>query len=122
MSFSPQEKAKEIFMEGKAINRRRQISLLILQQIVGKLPYIALGIPSGKWLLTPLHDTLRGTKNKIVITRNRHYFRDWRILFRLTTKPSTDDKSWLHEVHNLMVNMIRVNIVLEEYGKGVHIS
>ena len=46
-------------LEVEVVGRKKHIPLLRFQKIVGKIRHVAIGIPSGKGIFTPLHDALR---------------------------------------------------------------
>ena len=89
IQLSPTKKSKYI----KAIKdllKHPRATPKDLEKVTGKLGHVAIGVPAGKGLLTPLYHAQRGSPNHIDLTPIRQVLLDWIQLLHAVTVTPTD--------------------------------
>jgi hypothetical protein len=99
--FLPQDKSKRIQQLLRHTAKQQSITKNEMQQTLGKLNHASIGLPSGRGLVAPLNNTLRGTDDIIKITPSvKQALLDWvTLLQRISSRPTsvlelTPDNPW----------------------------
>ena len=83
------EKRKKYVAAIKAVLRKSRTPAKDLEKVVGKLGHVALGVPAGKGLLTPLYRAQAGNPSSIATSLIRQPLEDWiQLLHAVTTVPT----------------------------------
>jgi hypothetical protein len=89
--FLDQTKSKKLQKLLKQTAKKSVITRTEMQQVMGKLNHTCIGLPSGRGLLSPLNNSLKGTADHIKITPSiKQALLDWVTLTqRIATRPTS---------------------------------
>ena len=89
--FLDQAKSKKIQILLKQTAKKPFVTLNEMQQLLGKLNNACIGLPSGRGLLSPLNNSIKGSHDHIIITPSiKQTLLDWITLAqRISTRPTS---------------------------------
>ena len=89
--FLPPEKSKKVQTAIKQLSKRKTATLHEWQQIMGKLNHACIGLPSGRGLLSPLNNAMKGDPTIITLKPPTiQALVDWcTLLQRISTRPTS---------------------------------
>ena len=83
------EKRKKYISAIKTILKQKRVPAKNLEKVVGKLGHVAIGVPAGKGLLTPLYKAQVGNPTTIITTTIKQPLEDWiQLLHSVASKPT----------------------------------